>query len=157
MGFNDADSIDRAAETVAPTGRTSRRTVLLGAGAVGAGVTAAAALAACGSGSAPTTPSAPPTGPIAKTTDIPVGGGKIFTSPRVVVTQPTQGTFKAFSSICTHQGCPVTRIDNGLIQCTCHGSEYSIVDGSVTRAAQRGQTGLPAEAITVADGEISIA
>jgi nitrite reductase/ring-hydroxylating ferredoxin subunit len=153
MGINDADSIDRAAETAVPAGRPSRRTVLLGVGAVGAAATAA--LAGCGTGSSPA-PASAPTGPLAKTSDIPVGGGKIFTSPQVVVTQPTQGTFKAFSSICTHQGCPVSRIQNGQIMCTCHGSEYSIVDGSVTKAAQQGQNPLPPEAITVANGEITL-
>ena len=153
MSFNDADSIDRAAGSAAPAGRPSRRTVLLGAGGVSAGVAAAAALAACGTGSAPT-PSSVPTGPLAKTADIPVGGGKIFTSPRVVVTQPTQGTFKAFSSICTHMGCPVTQIDNGQIKCTCHGSEYSITDGSVKRGPA--PSPLAAKQLVVSGDEITV-
>jgi nitrite reductase/ring-hydroxylating ferredoxin subunit len=162
MGDTDAGrnvaSIDRAADDQpAPSGRPSRRTVLLGAGAVGAAA-AAAALAACSSDSKPagSTPTKAAAGPLAKTSDIPVGGGKIFTSPQVVVTQPTAGTFKAFTSICTHQGCPVTQISNGLIMCPCHGSEYSITDGSVKRAAVTGQAGLAAEPITVANGEISL-
>jgi Rieske Fe-S protein len=66
-----------------------------------------------------------------KTSDIPVGGGKIYKDEKLVVTQPTAGEFKAFSSICTHQGCPVTKIADGTIDCTCHGSKYSIEDGSV--------------------------
>ncbi|MBW8751134.1 MAG: Rieske (2Fe-2S) protein [Propionibacteriales bacterium] len=66
-----------------------------------------------------------------KTSEIPVGGGRIFSSQQIVVTQPTAGQFKAFSSICTHQGCPVTKIEGGTIDCTCHGSKYSIKDGSV--------------------------
>ena len=48
-----------------------------------------------------------------------------------VITQPTAGEFKAFSKICTHQQCPVTEIKGGTINCQCHGSKFSIEDGSV--------------------------
>ncbi len=64
----------------------------------------------------------------------PVGGGKVFISPAVVVTQPAAGTFRAFSSICTHEGCPVAKVADGVIKCPCHGSEFSIADGSVKRS-----------------------
>jgi Rieske Fe-S protein len=65
-----------------------------------------------------------------KETDIPVGSGKIFPDAQTVITQPKEGEFKAFSSICTHQGC---QVDAGTttINCPCHGSKYSITDGSV--------------------------
>jgi Rieske Fe-S protein len=66
----------------------------------------------------------------AKTADIPVGGGKIFADIQAVVTQPTAGEFKAFSSICTHQNCPVTEVTD-TINCNCHGSKFALVDGSV--------------------------
>jgi Rieske Fe-S protein len=62
---------------------------------------------------------------------IPVGGGVIFPSHGVVVTQPKSGEFKCFSSSCTHQGCTVNKVVAGLIQCPCHGARFSIVDGSV--------------------------
>ena len=79
------------------------------------------------------TPGPTRTGPVdlGKSTEIPVGGGIIFNDESVVVTQPTKGVFKAFSSTCTHQGCTVASVAGGLIMCPCHGSEYSIVDGSV--------------------------
>ena len=70
---------------------------------------------------------------LAKTTDIPVGGGKIFEAQQVVVVQPVAGTFKAFSAICTHQGCVVGSVQNGKIVCPCHNSEFSATDGSVTQ------------------------
>jgi Rieske Fe-S protein len=73
-----------------------------------------------------------PSGPSVATSKVPVGGGVILEDANYVVTQPTKGKFKAFSKICTHQGCPVSAINNGLIHCNCHGSEYSIKDGSVT-------------------------
>ena len=62
--------------------------------------------------------------------DIPVGGGKIFADLQAVVTQPASGEFKAFTSVCTHQGCTVAEVVQ-TINCTCHGSKFSITDGSV--------------------------
>ncbi|MDW4908227.1 Rieske (2Fe-2S) protein [Streptomyces sp. ADMS] len=70
---------------------------------------------------------------LAATADIPVGGGTIFKDQQVVVTQPQEGEFKAFTSICTHQQCPVANVTGGTINCTCHGSKFSITDGSVTK------------------------
>jgi Rieske Fe-S protein len=121
---------------------TTRRALLLGAGAVGA----TAVLAACGGDEeTPQTPGAQPeptaggqtsdgsTGggqAIGKVSEVPVGGGAIFAGAQVVVTQPTEGTFKAFRSICTHQGCPIASVDGGTINCSCHGSKFSLEDGS---------------------------
>ena len=122
---------------------TTRRAVLVGA----VGIGAAAALGACGGGSSGgsgTTPEtakttggtsgAAPGGAatgLAPTSDIPVGGGKVFDAEKVVVTQPTSGVFKAFTAICTHQGCTVNDVSGGKIKCPCHGSQYNITDGSV--------------------------
>lgn len=63
--------------------------------------------------------------------DIPVGSGKIYADQGVVVTQPSAGDFKAFTVTCTHQGCPVNDISGEDIVCPCHGSRFSIKDGSV--------------------------
>ncbi len=54
--------------------------------------------------------------------DIPVGGGKVYTSAQVVVTQPTAGQYKAFSAICTHVGCICNQVAGGTINCPCHGA-----------------------------------
>ena len=51
---------------------------------------------------------------------------------KYVITQPTKGDFKGFSAICTHQGCVVGDVEGGEIVCPCHGSRFSIEDGSVT-------------------------
>ncbi|MFG2037138.1 Rieske (2Fe-2S) protein [Dactylosporangium sp. NPDC048998] len=111
---------------------TTRRAVLAGA----VGVTAASVIAACGgddSGSNSTANNSSPGGPIAKKSEIPVGGGKIVSDGGgTVVTQPESGTFKAFTAICTHQQCVVTDVANNSINCKCHGSTFSAVDGSVT-------------------------
>ncbi|WP_336882814.1 Rieske (2Fe-2S) protein [Rhodococcus globerulus] len=69
---------------------------------------------------------------------VPVGGGVILADEQVVITQPQEGVFHAFSAVCTHQGCIVSEVNDGTINCPCHGSRYSIVDGSVVqRPAQR--------------------
>jgi Rieske Fe-S protein len=66
---------------------------------------------------------------LAAVADVPEGGGVI--KGNYVITQPAKGTFKAFSKVCTHQGCDVNKIDGGVISCPCHGSQFSIEDGSV--------------------------
>ncbi len=156
--------------------RATRRGVLAGVGLVGL----AGAASACGSGgssssSAGTNAGAPPaTGAasapssasgagggstagaqgsaLATTGDIPVGSGKIFTSEKIVVTQPNSGDFKAFSAVCTHMGCIVSTISNGTIDCPCHGSQYSISTGAVVGGPA--PSPLPAQAINVTGSNI---
>lgn len=84
-------------------------------------------------------------GALTTATDVPVGGGAIFADDEVVVTQPSEGEFKAFSSVCTHQGCPVGKVENGQIVCPCHGSAFSVEDGSV----QAGPATAPLEAVEI--------
>ena len=81
-----------------------------------------------------------------KKADVPVGGGVIMQNAGFVVTQPTAGTYKAFSSVCPHQGCPVSAITNGAIVCYCHGSQFSVKDGSVITGPAR--WGLAAATVT---------
>ena len=107
------------------TPRPTRRTVLLAAG------TAALTVGCSEYGDNSDSSSASSGQELARTTDIPVGGGKIFAGEKVVVTQPKEGEFKAFSNICTHQQCPVASVSGGTINCTCHGSKFHIADGSV--------------------------
>jgi Rieske Fe-S protein len=91
---------------------------------------ASSASSAAGSPSAAASGKAP-SGPSVATADVPVGGGVILDGADYVVTQPAKGTYKAFSKICTHAGCPVTKVEDGVIKCPCHGSQFSIEDGSV--------------------------
>jgi len=74
---------------------------------------------------------APPANALASTSAVPEGGGTIIGGKNIVVTQPAAGTFKAFTAVCTHQGCLVNSSCGGTINCPCHGSKFSIKDGSV--------------------------
>ncbi|MET9878023.1 Rieske (2Fe-2S) protein [Actinacidiphila glaucinigra] len=103
--------------------------------------------------SAPATASPPSQGEVlVKAADVPVGGGTVITDKKVVVTQPKAGEFKAFSAVCTHEGCLVNNVSDGTINCPCHGSKFRITDASVV--AGPAPRPLPAEAITEKDGEI---
>lgn len=79
-----------------------------------------------GSGAGGTAPAA-----LASTSDVPVGGGTILAGKKIVITQPRAGTFRAFTAVCTHQGCIVNSVSGGTINCPCHGSKFNITDGSV--------------------------
>lgn len=133
---------------------TNRRTVLLGAGSVGAAVM----LAACGTKAPPAATGATGGGIVSKdlgsTSTIPVGGGVIFSRQNVVVTQPTQGAFRAFTATCTHAGCQVGLVRDGMIICPCHGSQYSIVDGAVRQGPA--PSALASVQITVSGGDITL-
>ncbi|MET0416364.1 MAG: Rieske (2Fe-2S) protein, partial [Actinoplanes sp.] len=94
-------------------------------------------------------------GTLGSTGEIPVGGGKIFGDQGVVVTQPKPGEFKGFSNICTHQRCPVASVKDGTINCNCHGSKFSIEDGSVKHPPATRP--LPAKEIKVDGGMVSLA
>jgi nitrite reductase/ring-hydroxylating ferredoxin subunit len=88
------------------------------------------------------------------TSDVPVGGGKILTGQQVVVTQPKKGDFKAFTAVCTHQGCLVTQVTGGSIVCPCHGSKFSIEDGSPQTGPA--QSALASKKVTVEGDQISV-
>ncbi len=63
--------------------------------------------------------------------EVPVGGAVILSEEKVVITQPTPGEINAFSTTCTHQGCPVSQVSESGIICACHNSVFSTIDGSV--------------------------
>ncbi|MET1006857.1 MAG: Rieske (2Fe-2S) protein [Propionibacteriaceae bacterium] len=86
--------------------------------------------------------------------EVPEGGGIIMQDADYVVTQPEAGTYKAFSKICTHQSCPVSLITNSEIVCNCHGSHFSISDGSVVSGPA--QSPLPEAKTTVSGNNIVI-
>lgn len=145
----------------------NRRTVLVVGGAVAAG----GVLAACSTGSdenvdgavaddSAQTSEAGDAGAAAVSglvavADIPVGGGVVFENPPIVVVQPEAGTINAFTAICPHQGCLVNEVVDNEIICPCHQSRFSSIDGAVLVGPSL--QGLGAAAVTVTDGEVSLA
>ncbi|PBC80934.1 Ferredoxin subunit of nitrite reductase or a ring-hydroxylating dioxygenase [Streptomyces sp. 2112.3] len=91
---------------------------------------------------------------LAKTSEIPKGGGKIFKADKVVVTQPQDGDIKAFSAICTHAGCVVGEVSGGTINCMCHGSKFDITDGSVKKGPAT--KGLAPAKVNVKGGSVAL-
>ncbi|MCT2594025.1 Rieske (2Fe-2S) protein [Streptomyces sp. N2-109] len=156
---------------------TSRRSVLAAAGAAGL----AGPLTACGNGDedseggdgyrAETSPDDTRTpketetagspspeeskgAELGRTSEVPQGGGRIFKSEKVVVTQPEAGEFKAYSAVCQHEGCLVASVSDGTINCACHGSKYDISDGGVAHGPTT--KGLPEVNVSVEGGRIRL-
>jgi Rieske Fe-S protein len=111
----------------------SRRRAVVGAAVGGLSLPL---LSACGGGSGGSTTGGTTSGGqggsdvLVGKAQVPVGGGVILADQNVVVTQPAQGTFDGFSATCTHQGCVLASVASGTINCGCHGSQFSISDGS---------------------------
>lgn len=144
-----------AHDTCQPGLCATRRSVL----AAGAGVVGVAALAACGSKSKSAgaagsgAPASSADGSLAKLADIPVGGAVSATSAGkpILISQPTAGTVKAFSAICTHMGCTVGP-GKGELDCPCHGSKYNLTTGEVIGGpAPKPLTAVP---VKVVNGEV---
>jgi Rieske Fe-S protein len=111
--------------------------------------------------SATSTPSESPTesaseraDAFARASDIEVGGGTIYPDEQIVITQPSQGEFRCFTAVCTHQGCIVSGVSDGHINCECHGSAFSIADGSVVTGPATQPLG--EESITVQGDAITL-
>jgi Rieske Fe-S protein len=142
-----------------------RRTVLQAGGIIavgglvaacssGSGNAAASSEAAASSAPAGSAPASAASGgaSVAQVSDIPVGGGVILDDPAVVITQPAEGDVKAFTAICTHQGCLVSEVVDNEIVCPCHGSRFSALDGSVVTGPAT--AGLSAAGVAVEGGSV---
>jgi Rieske Fe-S protein len=142
--------------TGSPRRDHSRRTVITATAAAAAVSAIEATVSACGRPAAgpasDPTSNAPAPGDscaraIARTSDIPVGGGRIYPDVPVIVTQPSPGEFRGFGIVCTHDGCELNSVSHGTINCPCHGSRFAITDGSLVQGPAR--SGLRQEKIAV--------
>jgi Rieske Fe-S protein len=114
---------------------------------------------------ATTTPSSgPATKVIATAADVPVGSVFKFTDPNsgmpAYLLQPAAGTFIAYSSKCTHQGCVVAAVpEASAFQCACHGAKYDLATGEPDETTSKNLTATPLAkiALTVEGDQISVA
>ena len=140
-----------------------RRTVLQVSGVLAVG----GVLAACGGG-AGSEPSGAAAGAaseaagasgegaaIALVGDVPVGGGVVNDEVAIVVTQPSDGSIKAFTAVCPHQGCLVSEVVDNEIICPCHDSRFSALDGAVLQGPAT--EGLAAASVVVQGDSIVLA
>ncbi|MFI1091438.1 Rieske (2Fe-2S) protein [Streptomyces sp. NPDC020917] len=130
----------------------SRRTVLRGAALAGAAGAAGVGLTACGGKKGS---SAGPTAAadLGAASEVPVGGAKLYRDDKVLVSQPSQGAFKAFSAVCTHQGCVLDSVDGTTASCPCHGSKFNAETGAVVQGPATQP--LPAVKVTESGGKLT--
>jgi nitrite reductase/ring-hydroxylating ferredoxin subunit len=109
----------------------TRRTVLRGAALA---PVAGLGLVACSGGGSGT--SALPTAPVALGADseVPKGEAKLYQDENVVVSRNADGALKAYSSVCTHGGCPMNKLSGTTIICPCHGSRFDATTGEVVQS-----------------------
>ena len=99
--------------------------------------------------------------PLVAAADVPVGGGVILPERELVVTQPTEGEFKAFTSVCTHQGSQLSAVSQGRITCPLHGSQFAAEDGTNVTGPNGSEGGSVADLesfpVEVVDGQVVLA
>ncbi|MFD4504813.1 Rieske (2Fe-2S) protein [Streptomyces sp. NPDC058457] len=129
----------------------SRRTVLRGVAVTSvAGLGAAACKAPGGAAAAEATPTAPVD--LGAESEVAKGGARLYQEHNVVVGRSADGGLKAYSTICTHAGCPINKLQGTTLVCPCHGSEFDALTGKVVRSpATEPLNELPVKA---ADGRI---
>ncbi|MEU3416474.1 Rieske (2Fe-2S) protein [Streptomyces sp. NPDC006658] len=111
----------------------SRRTVLRGAAAAPvAGLGLAACSSSDGGGSASS--AATESVDLGKESEVAKGGAKLYRDHNVVVSRARDGSLKAYSTICTHAGCPINKLEGTTLVCPCHGSRFDAVTGEVVQA-----------------------
>ena len=138
----------------------SRRSALWGVAVAGCGAVAGFAMARPvwdrrrGQPPRPTATARPSPrgGLLAQLNRISPGGGLVLEEEKVVLTRDSADAVKGFSAVCTHQGCTVASVANGVITCPCHGSQFDAQTGAVIAGpAPRGLSAIP---VVVRDGEV---
>lgn len=130
------------------TAGPSRRTVLR-SGGIAAGTLA---LVGCGDGDAASPVQTEADGAFrVPTSDTVAGSSTYYPEARIIVSQPTDGDFRAFDARCPHQGCMTSDTgQDGELLCPCHGSRFDPASGEVL--AGPATTGLTALTVET-DGE----
>lgn len=87
-------------------------------------------------------PPAPPAVSIARLSEIPVGGVKLFRYPGpedpCILVRHGEDAFAAYSQKCTHLSCAVYWArEAGRLECPCHEGYFSVRDGRVLQGPPR--------------------
>jgi Rieske Fe-S protein len=98
-----------------------------------------------------------PRKPVALTSDIPVGGTRIFHYPEArdncLLVRIDEKRFVAYSQKCTHLSCAVIySAEEKRLECPCHEGYFSLDDGHVTQGPP--PRPLPKIALEIEDGRI---
>jgi thiosulfate dehydrogenase (quinone) large subunit len=103
------------------------------------------------------TSSAPPGKHLIRASRVASGQAVPFRDPQgnpAWLVHETDGTFRAFSAVCTHAGCPVS-YSRGDFVCPCHGGSFSGRTGAVLAGPP--PSPLPAIRVTVVNGDVRLA
>lgn len=128
---------------------TNRRTIIKSAGTVAVVGSSVAFTSACESEEKTESD----TDASVAASEVPVGSGTVV-DETYVVTQPKEGEFFAFSSVCTHQGCQVRTVTEEEIVCPCHSSKFSTTTGEVLDGPATDP--LPEYSVAESGGELTI-
>lgn len=92
---------------------------------------------------------------VCKTSAVPVKGGKTFSvaDKKILITQPTKGSFKAFLAVCTHQGGALNGASNNEIVCNLHGAKFDATSGMAKSVAPRA---LGKVSVSVSGGSVKV-
>ncbi len=73
-------------------------------------------------------------------------GSLLIPEAKTFVINLGNDNYRAFTSVCTHEGCDVDSFSSGRIRCPCHGSQYdvsgNVVVGPAPSALRRFTTSL---------------
>lgn len=82
------------------------------------------------------------------------GGWLLITQAQVIAVNVDGTTIRAFSSVCTHEGCSTNwQFSGGIFECTCHGSRFN-TSGQVVRGPAL--TNLPEYAVSRSGNTVTI-
>jgi thiosulfate dehydrogenase [quinone] large subunit len=79
---------------------------------------------------------------LTKLSAIPTGNAQKFTVPGTnagaILIHEQDGSVKAFSTVCTHEGCEVEFVASAkMLMCPCHGAQFDITTGNATHGPAR--------------------
>ena len=88
---------------------------------------------------------------LASVNQVPDGGALVVSDQQIVLVR-SGDEVRAFSAQCTHQGCLLSGLRDGLLVCPCHGSSFDPATGDVVSGPAR--SALAPVSVAVSDGSV---